>query len=170
MIEAITIATNRYAPDGAQDICMFTMDGGEKLTLGQLMAAVCIKAGASLEAQSVSMMNKLNAGNVLLDQASGYMETLSNGAVDDSEWSIMKDFFVNELAITDELPEHVQSYNDRFKALAALKSKMEKLTRQSQEDLIEVQSLLSRRDVTFSTSTNLVSALGATKNNTAKNY
>ena len=43
MIEEVQIATNRYAPPGAQAINMYLIDG-EQLTLGQLTIAVCIKA------------------------------------------------------------------------------------------------------------------------------
>ena len=170
MIEAITIAKNRYAPDGAQDICVFRMDGGEKLTLGQLMAAICIKAGASLEAQSISMVNKLNSGNVLLDKTGEYMEKLGQGAINDDEWKAMKNTCINELGVTDELPDHAQSYNDRVKAMAALKKRVEELSRKAQKDMIEVQSLLSKRDVALTTSTNLVAAIGMTMDNTARNY
>lgn len=170
MIDAVTIATNRYAPDGAQAICMYSMDGGENLTLGQLMAAVCIKAGAGLEAQSVFMMNKLNRNNSTLEQASGYLEQLCSGPVSDSDWTTMKNFFTGTLGITDALPNQANSYNDRLTAAKALRVKLEELTRESQEDMIDVQSLINRRDVAFTTATNLISALGSTKNNTALNY
>ena len=60
MIEEVQIATNRYAPPGAQAINMYLIDG-EQLTLGQLTIAVCIKAGANMEAQNVSRIVPVSA-------------------------------------------------------------------------------------------------------------
>lgn len=170
MIEAVSIAQNRYAPDGIQNINMYSMDGGEDLTLGQLMAAVCIKAGASLESQSISKMNKLNQSNSMLEKASGYMEQLCAGNVSDSDWASMKTYFRYTLGITADLPDNARTYNNRMEAAKELKLKLEELSRESQEDMIDVQSLINRRDTAFTTATNLVSALGTSKNNTASNY
>ena len=167
MIEAVQIATNRYAPDGAQAINMYRLDGGDSLTLGQLMAAVCIKAGASMEAQTVRRMNTMNGNTDIIETASAYLSQIANGNV--SNWAEISSFMTGTLGITAaELPANVSSYANRMKAVNAMKAKLEALTRQAQEDMIEVQSLINKRDVAFSTGTNLVKELGSSSNNIAQ--
>ncbi len=167
MIESVQIATNRYAPDSAQAINMYKLDGGDSLTLGQLMAAVCIKAGASMEAQTVRRMNTMNGNTDLIETASGYLSQLANGNV--SNWPEISSFMTGTLGITAaELPANVTTYADRMKAVNAMKVKLEALTRQAQEDMIEVQSLINKRDVAFTTGTNLVKEIGASSNNIAQ--
>lgn len=170
MIEAVAIAENRYAPTGMKAINMYSMDGGENLTLGQLMAAVCIKAGANFEARSVSKLNKLSQENDTLKTASEHMETLSKGTVSDTDWTNMKNFLTGTLGISSsELPDKADTYAKRMQAAKVLKVKLESLSRQSQEDMIDVQSLINMRDVAYSTSSNLISSLGSSKNNIANN-
>ncbi len=167
MIEAVQIATNRYAPDGAQAINMYRIDG-EQLTLGQLMAAVCIQAGASMEAQTILKVNSMNGNTDILNTASGYLKQLAEENI--SNWATIKSFLVNTLEIPSSgLPETVNSYNDRFKAINAMKVKMELLTRKAQEDMIDVQSMINKRDVAFTTGTNVVKELGNSSNNIALN-
>ena len=167
MIEAVQIATNRYAPDAAQAINMFRLDGGEELTLGQLMAAVCIKAGMSMEAQTVARMNTMNGNTDVIETASGYLTQLAKGNV--SNWQEISSFMTGTLGITAaDIPANVTTYADRMKAINAMKVKLEALTRQAQEDMIEVQSLINKRDVAYTTGTNLVKELGSSANNIAE--
>jgi hypothetical protein len=41
------------------------------------------------------------------------------------------------------------------------------MTQQAQEDMIDLQTLINRRDMTFNTSSNIIKAMGNSKNNTA---
>ncbi len=167
MIEAVQIATNRYAPDDAQAINMYKMDG-EQLTLGQLIAAVCIKAGMNMEAQSILKVNSMNANTEIIKTASGYLQQLAEGTV--TTWGTIKSFLVEKMEVpSSELPNNVDSFTDRFKAINAMKVKMEALTRQAQEDMIDLQSLISKRDVAYTTSTSLVKETGSSSNNIALN-
>ena len=169
MIEAVQIATNRYAPDDAQAINMYKMDG-EQLTLGQLIAAVCIKAGTCMEAQSILKVNSMNANTEIIKTASGYLQQLAEGSVSDSDWATIKSFLVNTMKVSSsDLPDEAKSFVDRFKAINAMKNKMEALTRQAQEDMIDLQSLISKRDVAYTTSTSLVKETGSSSNNIATN-
>ncbi|MBO5939587.1 MAG: hypothetical protein J6R18_00120 [Kiritimatiellae bacterium] len=54
MIEASQIATNRYAPEGSEAINLFSTGAAENLTLGQLVAAVCVRTAGALKEQSVN--------------------------------------------------------------------------------------------------------------------
>ena len=167
MIEAVQIATNRYAPDGAQAINMYSINGGENLTLGQLMAAVCIGAGANMEAQSVNKMNRMNNNVEHLKTAAEYLGQLATDSV--SDWATVRNFLRGTLGMTStEAPDTLDtSYNGRFKVINALKNHLEALTRQAQEDMIDVQSLISRRDVCMTTGSSLVKSTGGSQNNTA---
>ncbi len=49
-------------------------------------------------------------------------------------------------------------------AVKAMKLKMDALTQKQQEDMIDVQTLVNRRDVAYSASSNMVRALGNSMN------
>jgi len=166
MIEAVQISTNRYAPDEAQAVNMYRMDDGELLTLGQLMAAVCIKAGACMESQTIAKVNSMDGNTMLINIASGYLKELAEDKV--SNWGTTRNWLINTLGVSANLlPSTIFTYADRFKAISAMKVKLEALTRQAQEDMIDVQSMTNKRDVAFSTGTSLIKELGASQNNTA---
>ena len=167
MIASVQISTNRYAPPEAAAVNMYSVDGGEQLTLGQLMAAVCIRAGANMEAQSVNKMNLMNNNVELLKTAAEYLGQLATDSV--SDWAIVRNFLRGTLGMTStEAPDTLDtSYNGRFKVINALKNHLEALTRQAQEDMIDVQSLISRRDVCMTTGSSLVKSTGGSQNNTA---
>ncbi|MBO4345680.1 MAG: hypothetical protein J5833_07985 [Victivallales bacterium] len=168
MIESVQIATNRYAPDGAQAINMYRMDG-EPLTIGQLIAAVCIKAGANMEAQTILKVNTMNGNTETIKTASDYLQQLADGTV--SNWNTVKSFLTNTLGVAaSDLPDNVSSYANRMKAINAMKVKLEALTRQAQEDMIDVQSLINKRDVAYSTCTSLVKETGSSSNNIALQF
>ena len=167
MIQSVQISTNRYAPPGSQAVNMYKVDGGEQLTLGQLMAAVCIRAGANMEAQSVNKMNRMNNNVEHLKTAAEYLGQLATNTV--SDWATVRNFLRGTLGMTSaEAPDTLDtSYNGRFKVINALKNHLEALTRQAQEDMIDVQSLISRRDVCMTTGSSLVKSTGGSQNNTA---
>ncbi len=167
MIEPVQIATNRYAPDGAQAINMYMMDG-ETLTLGQLLGAVCIKAGVNMEAQSIILVNRMNANTEIIKTASEYLKQLAEDKVTD--WNSVKLYLTGVLNVaSSDLPNDLKSYANRFKAINAMKVKMEALTRQAQEDMIDLQSLISKRDIAYTTGTSVVKETGSSSNNIALN-
>ena len=168
MIESVQIATNRYAPDGAKAINMYSVDGGANLTFGQLLAAVCIRAGANMEAQSINKMNYMNTNVELLDTASQYLSQLATNTV--SDWATVRNFLRNKLGMSNsEAPDNYSSsYQWRFAVINAMKPHLESMTRQSQEDMIDVQSLISKRDVCLTTGTSLVKETGGSSLNIAQ--
>ena len=166
-----TIAINRYAPSGSEGIHLYSngLDGGSHLTLGQLSIAVCMRAAAEYEAQSVLKMNRMASGSDLLSKASGYMAEVADDVVDN--WSTLKTAIVNELGISsDSLPDDLGTYKKRMTAVAALKAKVDSLTQTQQTDMIDLQTLVNRRDVAFSTSSNMVRALGSSMDGNAGNF
>ena len=169
MIEIEKIATNRYAPAGADAINLYStgLEGGENLTLGQLVIAVSMRSAAEYEAQGVVKMNRMAGGSETLEKAARYMEEIADETAD---WATVKSFCQSELGITDELPDAIDTYAKRMSAITALKTKANALTQQQQTDMIDLQTLVNRRDVAYSASSNIIRALGSSQNGGAANF
>lgn len=166
-IEAVQIATNRNAGTGAEAINLYSTSAASNLTLGQLMSAVCLRAGAILESEGVAKMNVMGLGTAKIDMLSNAMESIATESVDD--WAALKAELENEYGLR-ALPETLDSYDERMTAMAAIKTKLDELTHTAQEDMIDLQTIVNRRDVAFTTATNLVKALQTSIGNTAKNF
>ena len=166
-----TIAVNRYAPKGSEGIHLYSngLEGGSHLTLGQLSIAISMRAAAEYEAQSIVKMNRMASGSDLLSKASEYMGLVADDAVE--SWATLKSAIINELGISaDSLPDDLSTYKKRMTAVAALKAKVGALTQTQQTDMIDLQTLVNRRDVAFSASSNMVRALGTSMNGNAGNF
>ena len=167
-IESIQIATNRYAPAGSEAILMYDTGASGALTLGQLVQAVCIRSAAAYEAQSVNKMNKMTAGSVKLDAAAAWLPKLVDGSAD---WAAAKAFLTGTMGISaSALPANLSSYDRRMQAADALKNQMDALVQSQQEEMIDLQTMVNRRDVAFSTSSNVVRALGTSQADNAQNF
>ena len=170
MISVETISTNRYAPSDSAAVNLYSngMEGGSGLTLGQLVIAVSIRSAAAYEAQSVVKMNAINADSIILDDAAGWMAKIANGTAD---WAQAKSFCTGKLGIdASTLPDSLNSYDKRMTVVAALKAKIDAMVQQQQEDMIDLQTLVNRRDVAYSASSNIVRALGTAIGETAANF
>lgn len=168
MIEATTIATNKYAPNGSEAISLYTNGEASGLTIGQLVISVCMRSASAYEAESVIKMNYLTAGAVKLDEGSQWMEKIANGSAD---WTAAKAYLTGTLGIKDSaLPENINTYDRRMTAITAVKQKIDELAQQQQRDMIDLQTLVNRRDVAFSTSSNTVKALGNSQIANAANF
>ena len=166
-----TIAVNRYAPKGSEGIHLYSngLEGGSHLTLGQLSIAISMRAAAEYEAQSVVKMNRMASGSDLLSKASEYMGLVADDAVE--SWATLKSAIINELGISaDSLPDDLSTYKKRMTAVAALKAKVDALTQTQQTDMIDLQTLVNRRDAAFSASSNMVRALGTSMDGNAGNF
>jgi hypothetical protein len=163
-----TIAVNRYAPQGADAISLYSNGSAEDLTLAQLAISVCLQAASAYEGQSVVKMNILTRGAVKLDGAAQWMEKIANGSAD---WTQAKAYITSELGISDAaLPDAINTYDKRMAAVKAVKEKIDALTQQQQRDMIDMQTLVNRRDVAYSTSSNVVRTLGASQEADAANF
>jgi hypothetical protein len=166
-----TIAHNRYAPRGSDAITLYStgLEGGSHLTIGQLSIAVSMRAAAEYEAQSVLKMNRMAGGSDKLSKAAEYMAVVADDNVDD--WAQLKSKIVTELDVPAEsLPDDLGTYKKRMAAVAALKAKVDALTQSQQTDMIDLQTLVNRRDVAFSTSSNVVRAIGTSMSGNAENF
>lgn len=165
-IEANQIAALRYAPEGSRAINLYSTDTAKDLTLGQLVAAVCIRTAGSLEEQSVNKMNMMSVGTEKLEKASNYMQQIADGSMTDFGWGGARLYLAAALGVTG-LPSDLSTYEKRMQAVSAIKEKLEAMTQQAQEAMIEMQTLINRRDMTFNTSSNIVRAMGSSKMNVA---
>ena len=170
MIGIEQIAANRYAPNGSEAINLYSMgtEGDSELTFGQLAIAVCLTAAAAYEGQSVVKMNSMTAGSVKLDAAAAWLAKVADGTAD---WAQAKAFATGELGIkADELPDGIDTYAKRMAAATAFKKQMDVLVQQQQRDVVDLQTMVNRRDVAYSTSSNIVNALGHSQEGNAANF
>ena len=163
-IQASQIATNRYAPAGSEAINLYSTGAAEDLTLGQLVAAVCVRTAGALEEQSVNKMNLMSFGTEKLEKASLYMQAIAEETM--SDWTGAKAYLEGTIGATG-LPDDLSTYEKRMQAVNAIKEKLEAMTQQAQEDMIDLQTLINRRDMTFNTSSNIIKAMGNSKTNSA---
>ena len=162
------IATSRYAPQGSEKVYLYAngLEGGQHLTLGQLVIAVSMRSAAEYEAQSVVKMNRMAGGVEQLNKVAEFMDEIANGGGD---WAAIKTYCQTELGIKDELPDAIDTYAKRMAAIAALKTKANALTQQQQTDMIDMQTLVNRRDEAFSTASDLMGKIGDTRSNAIRN-
>ena len=184
MIEPIQIDVNRCGGDDPLQLYPINMYGyaGMELTLGQLVNAICSHVGAALETQSISKMNLITRDASRLKGMSEVVEKLVSGEVTSYDTlmttegytsTTMKDFLEKTLGYTigaeGSLPATLDSYAKRLQVYRAMKEKLDAATTASQQDMIDLQTYISRRDVAFLTATNVVRTLGATKQITSGN-
>lgn len=166
-IESTLLYQSQYVPQGANSVNLYKTAFTDNLTLGQLMAAVCIRAGSMLEDQSVAKMNELIQDHNNINKLSDILERMALNNIPASEWSSVRSELYRFDISADS--DALDSYQKRLAVMASIKNVLERRTQQSQEDMIDLQNLINRRDVTFSTATNLVRSTGQTKSNTAGN-
>ena len=168
MIEATRIATNVNAPEESSAINLYStgLEGGSNLTLGQLAIAVSLRAAAAYESQSILKMNRMANDSYILETAAGYMQEIAEGS---DNWAEIRAFCRNSLGITSDLPDSIDTYERRMDAITAMKAKVDALTQSQQTDMIDLQTLVNRRDVAYSTSSNILRALGSSMNGNAGN-
>ena len=167
-INNVQIATNRYAPTGSDAIFLYDSNQASALTLGQLVQAVCLRSAAAYERQSVTKMNMMAAGSQKLDDAADWLKRIAEGT---ANWTDAKSFLVNTMDISaDSLPADINSYDKRMQAAKALQDKMNILAQTQQEDMIDLQTLVNRRDVAYSTSSGVVRTMGQSMDQDAANF
>ncbi len=185
-IQVEKIGVNAYAPEGANEIDLYAFHGAEGLTLGQLMMAVCIRRASIIESQSVLKMNEINASAAWLQILAEVGESVLgrsslNATLNLSRSSYVptkvptvttyRDFLALEVGLGyDAVPERLKTADDRTRLYRQLTDAMSAASTSNQEQMIALQSLLSRRDSTYNASASTVKKLGTTMNLTASNF
>ena len=114
-------------------------------------------------------MNKMSSGSLKLDKASEYIGHLADDSM--VEWGAARAYLIDELGIdAEDLPEAVDSYTKRMEAINAIKAKVDELTQVQQTTMIDLQTLVNRRDVAYSTSSNIVRTIGTSMSKDSANF
>ena len=179
------IGTSRYAP---VDLDTYQYNGLEGLSFGQLVMAVCCRRVAAIENQSVIKMNELTASTAWLEAVSAAAQQIfSAKSLDDpvdlgtsgytcrkakpdagkSKISL-KNFLQDECGVAETYVK-ISTANERMTLFGQLKTTMDSASSQSQQQTISLQSLVSRRDVTYNTSAATVRTLGQSSLSMAAN-
>ena len=186
IVQAERIGTNPYAPAGANDVCLYDFGDVTGLTLPQLMMAVCIRRAAVIEEQSVLKMNEVNASAAWLQILAAVGEAVLTrssltGSLDLSKTDYVptnvptmttyKDFLVQEVGLDESVvPSRLTTADERTALYRRLTDKMSSASTTNQEQVIDLQSLVSRRDSTFNASAATVKRFGTTMNSVASNF
>ena len=186
IVQAERIGTNPYAPAGANDVCLYDFGDVTGLTLPQLMMAVCIRRAAVIEEQSVLKMNEVNAsaawlqvlamvGEAILSRSSltGRLDLSKTDYVPTKvpEQTTYRDFLALEVGLGyDAVPSRLTTSDQRTDLYRQLTDKMSAASTTNQEQVIDLQSLVSRRDSTFNASAATVKRFGTTMNSVASNF
>lgn len=187
LIESVSIGVNRNG-DPTASVNLYSYGEAKNLTLGQLVNAVCCRAGFALETESVALVNFMTSRTRRLKAASTVMETLVSGAEKgyDTELQLegygtmtarafLRDVMGYSFKSADgtgagSLPYSVETENDQLAVYTVMKKDLDAMTTESQTRMIDLQSCMSRRDVVFATATNVVQTLGGVLQTVASNY
>ena len=168
MIETEKIGEMRYATDATSAVNLYSTGTASGLTLAQLVMSVCLNTAASYEKQSVNKMNTITKNSELLQKGSDWIEKIVE---DNASWSRLKRFLVNELGVLEtSLPEKIRAYDDKLKVISLMSERMNAVMQTQQQDMVALQSYVSRRDTAFSSSGNIVRALGRSMSGCANNF
>ena len=173
------LTANVYTVKGVTDA-----DGELRpLSIGQLVMAICLSRASELEASIVSMMNSMNAVSAqleLMTQIEQEVVDWSQGAHNTSAFDLTtrtlpnsSDYagdtykhFLSETMGVEGLEPQVVIYTtpianqmlfDDF--ITAVEAKMDSLNSFSQQKMIELQSLTSKRDQSYDMISNMLKSL-----------
>lgn len=187
MIQAWEIGRmdERYTTEASGSVKMYTVDGcNDLLTFGQLMIAVSCRQAAVLEARSVAKMNQMGAKTESMHELANVMEAIYNMdesvrygdckvTLRDGQSVLLRRWLedVQDFSI-DVQPSRSKLMTPATKLtlLGFLRPKMEHYAQASQEDNVDLRSLVNARDVAYKTSTQLVNVYANTGMNTVMAY
>lgn len=160
----------RYTTPESRDICLYSIgEGGQLLTLGQLLIAVGCRHAAALESRSVLTMNVISGRVRLMRRLSACLEAATNAAESETMGSVkvvledgtkkgLRDCLVNDCGINGVvLPAggDLLIPANKVRVMDAVKVKMDDASNESQRDNVSLRSLVSARDVAYRTVTSL---------------
>ena len=137
--------------------------------------------GKAAKASQDFVVNIKKIGNVF-GELGGTMGDLVSNIAKGGIWGIMnaavagaQKLLDSWLAKQEQVEERAataaqKAYDKRMQAAMALQDKMNVLAQSQQEDMIDLQSLVNRRDVAYSTSSGVVRAVGQSMSQDAGNF
>ena len=143
---------------------LYSIGSVEGLTFAQMIAAVSVRAAAAYEAASLAKMNMMSFSAEKIRRISDCISAIASGTL--ASWAKERAFLESEVGLPN-LPEKRDGYPACMAAIDAIKASLDALTHKAQEDMIDMQTLINRRDMVFNVSTSVVRATGLSKMNTA---
>lgn len=175
----LPMMANVYTLEGVNEV-----DGTpRKMSIGQLVMAICLQRASALENQIIDVMDAINANTKLLDELSITETALVAVDVDGSfntdatfkyEGTTMSYYYFLTLSEQDGGPglsvpaRHAQdashtynwwTYDETQSVISMVEDKMDSLNTISQDTLIQLQSLTAKRDQTYDLVSNVLKSL-----------
>ena len=154
------LTARAYTVEGVNNV-----DGTPReLSIGQLVMAICLQRATSLEAGIIALMEEMNATSVQLDIMTKIEEAILAGTVDLTASSVdyngstytYQGFLTSVMKMTG-VPDNASASSSEF--ITALESKMDEKNSFSQQKMIELQSMTSKRDQAYDMISNVLKSL-----------
>ena len=167
----LPLASNVYTIEGVTEA-----DGSPRLmSIGQLVMAICLQRASALENEIIGVMNSINANTQLLDGLTAVEAELVKVEVGGT-FNSNATFVYNGQTISyytfltgdtqdgyagiEGLPgSGTWSYDQTQSAISLVEDRMDSLNTISQDTLIQLQSLTSKRDQTYDLVSNVLKSL-----------
>ncbi|MBR5457129.1 MAG: hypothetical protein IKV56_00045 [Kiritimatiellae bacterium] len=143
---------------------LYSVGNADGLTFAEMIAAVSVRTAAAYEAASLAKMNMMSFSAEKIRRISGCISAIASGTLTD--WESERAFLEIEVGVAN-LPEKLDGHPARIAAIDAIKASLDALTHKAQEDMIDMQTLINRRDMVFNVSSSVVRVTGLSKMNTA---
>lgn len=176
------LQANAYHVEGIRNV-----DGSLRdLSIGQLVMAICLQRASTLETDIVSMMSEMSMTAANLETLTTCQQLFAdnesksfnitppitltwNGKTkpDVDEASDVLDFLTNKEQYVGLTIDADASLDD---VIQAISSKMDSLNSVNQEELVQLQSLVSKRDQSYDLITNVLKSLNTVLVGTVNNF
>lgn len=176
------LQANAYHVEGIRNV-----DGSLRdLSIGQLVMAICLQRASTLETDIVSMMSEMSMTAANLETLTTCQQLFAdnesksfnitppitltwNGQTkpDVDEASDVLDFLTNTEQYVGLTIDADASLDD---VIQAISSKMDSLNSVNQEELVQLQSLVSKRDQSYDLITNVLKSLNTVLVGTVNNF
>ena len=164
----LPLTANVYTIEGVTET-----DGTPRLmSIGQLVMAICLQRASALEDQIIGVMNDINANTQLLEALTTVENALVAVGVDGTfDANTTFKYNGNQVSYQEFLggPDYMAmtglpvnsswSYNEVQTVISLVEDKMDSLNTISQDTLIQLQSLTTKRDQTYDLVSNVLKSL-----------
>lgn len=169
MGEIITtsIGTLRYAPAGSEQILAYNYNGAEGLTLARLIMAFAFRRAVQNELSCVVAMNRLSIETDRLDDLSGCARYVVTGGTDTSggKWANWDQVSacLRKVNSAIQLPATFgpgTPYTEKMAIYEEIRTMLTNCNVANEKLGLDLQTAVSRRDITYNLSTSTIASLG----------
>ena len=166
------LTANVYTVDGVYEPGTTEL---RRLSIGQLVMALCLKRAASLETDIISKMNQIESVSEQLELMTKIETDILVSSIDMSSKTVSYQgttytyyWFLTEVMGIDDVPTGTAS-KDSTELLTNIESKMDENNSLSQKTMIELQSQTNKRDQTYDMISNSLKSINTVLVGTANN-